>query len=306
MTKYFSFAATCNRWFRFSFSWAGLKPTTIDLGDGTVVHCWVPKTYEPNKPDLLLLHGLGVNAMWNWNEFISSFIAGFNVYVPDLLFFGDSYTVRPERTEQFQAQCIAGVLEDQGVRKTNVVGMSYGGFVGYSLSAQFPEMVEKLVLCCAGVCMEEKDMEDGMFSVKSLDEALTFLLPQTPEKVKEMFEVTFYKPVTRMPTFIMQDLIDVLWTEYLQERIGLVNAMCKDRKMSNLPKITQPTLIIWGEYDKIFPLELGHRLKRHLDENARLVVIKDCGHAMNKENPKEMYKHIEAFLGNPLLSPKSN
>jgi len=38
------------------------------------------------------------------------------------------------------------------------------------------------------------------------------------------------------------DCLQVLWTEYLQERLGLVNAMCKDRKMSNLPKITQVSL----------------------------------------------------------------
>lgn len=36
-----------------------------------------------------------------------------------------------------------------------------------------------------------------------------FLIPQTPEKMKEMFQVVFYKPVTRMPTCIMQDFIDV-------------------------------------------------------------------------------------------------
>ncbi|KAI6699551.1 hypothetical protein NL676_013875 [Syzygium grande] len=304
MAKCFSFVATWDRWFRFSFSRAGLKSTTTDLGDGTVMHCWVPKTCKPNKPNLLLLHGLGANAMWQWYVLISRFIARFNVYVPDLLFFGDSYTTRPERTEQFQAQCVAGVLEAQGVRKTNVVGASYGGFVAYSLAAQFPEMVEKLVIYGAGVCMEEKDMEDGMFQVKSMDEAVTILLPQTPEKMREMLKVVFHKPVTKMPTCFMQDFIDVMCTEYHQERTGLVNALLKDRKTSNLPKITQPTLIIWGEYDKLFPLELGHRLKRHLDDNARLVVIKDCGHAMNVEKLKEMYKHIKSFLIDPLISPK--
>ncbi|KAI6699553.1 hypothetical protein NL676_013877 [Syzygium grande] len=304
MAKCFSFAESRNRCFRFSFSRAGLKSTTTDLGDGTVMHCWVPKTYKPSKPNLLLLHGVGANAMWQWNEFIAPFIARFNVYVPDLLFFGDSYTSRPERTEQFQAQCVAGVLEAQGVRKTNVVGISYGGFVAYSLAVQFREMVEKLVLCCAGVCMEEKDMEDGMFPVKSVDEAVSFLFPQTPEKVKELLKVVFYKPVVKVPSCFMQDFIDVMCTEYLQERTELVSALHKDRKMSNLPKINQPTLIIWGEYDKVFPLELGHRLKRHLDENAQLVVIKDCGHAMNAEKPKEMYKHIKSFLVDPQLSPK--
>ncbi|KAI6699549.1 hypothetical protein NL676_013873 [Syzygium grande] len=304
MGKCFSFSATYDRWLRFSFSRAGLKSTITDLGDGTVMHCWVPKTYNPNKPNLLLLHGLGASGMWQWNMFVSRFMERFNVYVPDLLFFGDSYTTRPERTEQLQAQCVAGVLKAQGVRKTNVVGGSYGGFVAYSLAAQFPEMVEKLVLCGAGVCLEEKDMEDGMFQVKSIDEAVSIMVPQTPEKMKEMLKVLFYKPVTKIPSCFMQDFIDFLGTDYVQEWTGLIISLHKDRKMSNLPKITQPTLIIWGEYDKVFPLELGHRLKRHLDEHAQLVVIKDCGHAMNGKELKEMYKHMKSFLIDPLLSPE--
>ncbi|KAF8020142.1 hypothetical protein BT93_G0750 [Corymbia citriodora subsp. variegata] len=208
MTKCFSFVAAYDRWCRFSISRAGLKSITTDLGNGTVMHCWVPKTYKPNKPHLLLLHGLGACGMWQWSMSISRFIEGFNVYVPDLLFFGDSYTTRPERTEQFQAQCVAGVLKAQGVRKTSVVGPSYGGFVAYSLAAQFPDMVEKLVLCGAGVCMEE-DMEDGMFQVKSVDDAVTLLLPQTPEKMKEMLKVVFYKPVWNVPSCLLQDFIDV-------------------------------------------------------------------------------------------------
>ncbi|KAL3721748.1 hypothetical protein ACJRO7_034139 [Eucalyptus globulus] len=210
MAECFSFSGTYDRWLRFSYSWMGLKSTTTDLsGDGTVMHCWVPKTYKPNKPNLLLVHGLGASGMWQWNAFVSRFIERFNVYVPDLLFFGDSYTNRPERTEQFQAQCVAGVLKAEGVKKTAVVGASYGGFVAYSLAAQFPEMVEKLVLWGAGVCMEEKDMEDGMFQVKSMDEAVSIMLPQTPEKMKELIKVVFYKPVMTIPTCFMQDFIDV-------------------------------------------------------------------------------------------------
>ncbi|ERM93805.1 hypothetical protein AMTR_s01033p00010870, partial [Amborella trichopoda] len=60
-----------------------------------------------------------------------------------------------------------------------------------------------------------------------------------------------------------------------------------------------PTLIIWGEHDQIFPLDLGHRLKRHLGENAKLVVIPSAGHAVNLEKPKAFCKHLKAFLIGP-------
>jgi len=96
----------------------------------------------------------------------------------------------------------------------NIVGISYGGFVGYSLAAQFPENVEKLVLCCAGVCLEEKDMEDGLFKVPNLEEATGILIPQTPEKLKELIRFSFVKPIKGVPSFFLWDFIDVSFFLY--------------------------------------------------------------------------------------------
>lgn len=116
MAKCFSFTATRDQCFRYSFSRTGLKSTSIKLHEGaTVIHIWIPKTQKPNKPNLLLIHGFGANAMWQYNDFISPLVTKFNVYIPDLLFFGDSYTSRPERTEQFQAECLMAALESVGV-----------------------------------------------------------------------------------------------------------------------------------------------------------------------------------------------
>lgn len=210
MAKCFSFTTSRDRCYRWSFSNAGLRSMTTDLGDGTVVHCWGPKTHKPGKPTLLLIHGIGANAMWQWNDFVSPLSAKFNVYVPDLLFFGDSYTTRPERSESFQAECLMRAMEAMGVRRImNVVGLSYGGFVAYSMAAQFPEAVERVVIGCAGVCLEEKDMDEGLFKVKSVDEAIEILLAQTPEKLRELMRLSFYKPAKNVPSCFLSDFIDV-------------------------------------------------------------------------------------------------
>ena len=173
------------------------------------MHFWIPKTHKDKKPNLLLIHGLGTNAMWQWDEFISPLSSKFNIYLPDLLFFGDSYTTRPERSEAFQAQCVMRTMEALGVKKMSVVGISYGGFVGYNLAVQFPEAVEKLVLGCAGVCLEEKDMEEGMFLVKSVEDAVSILLPQTPEKLRELMKISFHKPQKSVPSCFLNDFIHV-------------------------------------------------------------------------------------------------
>lgn len=239
--------------------------------------------------------------MWQWNDFVSPLSSKFNVYVPDLLFFGESYTSRSDRSESFQAQCVMKVMETLGVGRMRVVGLSYGGFVAYSMADQFPDAVERVVIGCAGVCLEEKDMEEGLFKVKSVDEATSILLAQTPEKLRELMKLSFYKPLKNVPSCFLSDFIEVMCTENLQERKGLIYALHKDRKLSDLPKITQPTLIIWGEHDQIFPVELAHRLKRHLEHNAQLVVLKNAGHAINMEKPKELYSHIKSFLSVPAL-----
>ncbi|GJR09417.1 alpha/beta hydrolase fold-1 [Tanacetum coccineum] len=84
--------------------------------------------------------------------------------------------------------------------------------------------------------------------------------------------------------------------EHVEEKRELIIALAKDRKLSEIPKISQPTKIIWGDKDQVFPLELGYRLKRHLGDNADMVVIKGTGHAYLVEKPKEFYRHLKSFL----------
>ncbi|XP_052196991.1 uncharacterized protein LOC127804218 [Diospyros lotus] len=304
MSRCISFTVLQDRRYRKTFAGSGLRSATTDLGDGTVMHFWVPKTHKPGKPNLLLIHGVGANAMWQWYQFIPRLTGKFNVYVPDLVFFGKSYTSRPERTEGFQAECVMRGMEALEVRRMEVVGLSYGGFVAYSMAAQFPAAVERVVIVASGVCMEEKDLEKGLFKVGSVDDAIAVLLAQTPEKMRELMRFTFYKPAKIMPSCFLVDFIDVMCTENLKERKELIIALHKNRKLSDLPRINQPTLIIWGDKDQIFPLELAHRLKRHLGENAELAIIKHAGHAVNVEKWKEMYKHMKAFLVDRPLSSK--
>ncbi|XP_043804890.1 lipase 1 isoform X2 [Manihot esculenta] len=261
MAKCFSFTALQDSCYRYSFSRAGLKSFATDLGDGTVMHCWVPKTHVGSKPTLLLIHGFGANAMWQFNHFIPQLKSTFNVYVPDLLFFGDSHTTRPERTEAFQAQCVMALMDALNVTNVDLMGMSYGGFVAYSIAAQFKERVGRVVLGCAGVCLGKKDTEKGLFQL-SVDDAINILMPQNPDKVRELVRLSFHKPPPTGPNCFLNDFIEVMCTEYRQEKKELIQALHEDRELSNLPKITQPTLIIWGEYDQIFPVVMAHTLKR--------------------------------------------
>ncbi|KAK4801642.1 hypothetical protein SAY86_022129 [Trapa natans] len=287
MLKCFSLTANRDRMYRHWFANSGLRSVTTELGEGTIMHCWIPKVHRASRPSLILVHGFGANAMWQFADHVRHFTPHFNVYVPDLIFFGRSKTARSERTEAFQARCLMRLMEVHGLSTASIVGVSYGGFVAYSLADQFPDSVERLVLCCTGVCLVEKDLEEGLFAVSNLEDAISILLPQSPKKLKQLLKLSFVKPARGVPPCFLSDFIRVMYSDHVQEKKELITSLLKERKDPNLPRINHPTLVLWGEQDKIFPLELGHRLKGHIGENAQMVTVKNAGHAVNLEKPKE-------------------
>lgn len=104
-------------------------------------------------------------------------------------------------------------MEALGVMgKINMVGLSYGGFVAYSMAAKFPEAFERVVILGAGVCLDsEIDLEEGLFSAKNIKDAANVLLAQTPEGIRELLTITFFNPpnVNCAPNCVLNDFIEV-------------------------------------------------------------------------------------------------
>lgn len=302
-----SFAAARDRCFSRRFLRAGLRPLAVPVPAGagapdpaTTVHMWVPAAGPPRNP-LLLLHGFGASATWQWAPYLRPLIAaGFDPIVPDLVFFGDSCTRLPDRSDAFQAAAIKAAMDAIGVPTFGLVGVSYGGFVGYRMAAMFPEAVRRVALVCAGVCLEEKDLAEGLFPVAGVGEAAALLVPRRPEEVRRLVRLTFVRPPLIMPSCFLWDYIKVMGSDHIQEKTELLYALINGRQLSTLPKLNQPTLIIWGEQDRVFPMELAHRLKLHLEGNSRLVVVKNAGHAVNLEKPKDVCRNIIEFFKEPV------
>ncbi|CAL4922963.1 unnamed protein product [Urochloa decumbens] len=296
---FLSFSAARDRFLRSRFLSAGLRPFSVRLpspaGTTTVVHLWAPP--RPSRRPVLLLHGFGASATWQWAPYLRSLLAaGLDPIVPDLLFFGASSSTLPDRSETFQARTIKAAMDGMGVRRFAVVGVSYGGFVAYRMAAMYPEAVERVVLVSSGVCLEEQDLAAGLFPVADVGEAAELLVPRRPAEVRRLVKLTFVRPPPVMPSIFLKDYINVMASDHIQEKTELLHTLISDRKLSDLPKIRQPTLIIWGEQDQVFPMELAHRLERHLGDNSRLVVVKNAGHAANIEKSKEVCKIIVDYF----------
>ncbi|KAL6883683.1 hypothetical protein ACP4OV_011097 [Aristida adscensionis] len=286
-----------------AFRAAGLRPAAVPLPDGAVVHLWLPPPAPaPAARPVLLLHGFGARATWQWAPFLRPLLAaGLAPYVPDLVFFGASASPAADRSPAYQAACVAAALAalPAAPQRYSVVGVSYGGFVAYHLAHAFPAAVDRLVLIAAGVCLEEADLAAGLFAVEDVSEAASLLLPQRPEDLRRLVGLTFCRPPRFMPSCFIRDYIRVMCTEHVKEKTELLYALINGRKLSELPKVNQQTLIIWGEQDRVFPLELGLRLKRHLGDTSELVIVKNAGHAINREKPMELCRLIKNYIVDP-------
>ncbi|PNT67296.1 hypothetical protein BRADI_3g23380v3 [Brachypodium distachyon] len=228
-----------------SFRAAGLRQAAVPLPDGTVLHFLLPSP-DPALHPVLLLHGFGANATWQWAPFLRPLLAaGLAPFVPDLVFFGDSASPSSHRSPVYQAASVAAAMASLpgAPQRHAVVGVSYGGFVAYHLAHAFPAVVERLVLVAAGVCLEKADLAAGLFAVEDITEAASLLLPQRPEDLRRLVALTFCRPPKFMPSCFIRDYIRVMCTENVKEKTELLYALISSRKLSDLPKINQALLL---------------------------------------------------------------
>jgi pimeloyl-ACP methyl ester carboxylesterase len=86
------------------------------------------------------------------------------------------------------------------------------------MAAMYPDAVERVVLVCAGVCLEEKDLAGGLFPVAGVGEAADLLVPRRPEEVRRLVRLTFVRPPCIMPSCFLWDYIKVRPLRFLSLR----------------------------------------------------------------------------------------
>lgn len=185
---------------------AGVKPQKVEIvnetGSSTVINFWIPVTRNSSKPSVVLIHGFFADGILTWLFQVLSLSSKCNVYVPDLLFFGDSVTDNPDRSTNFQAECIAEGLKKLAVERCTVVGLSYGGMVGFKLAKMYSGLVETFV--ASGTVMELTE-SISRTSLHNLGFSgwTDCLLPETVEGLKSLLEICSHSKIfTRFPDFV--------------------------------------------------------------------------------------------------------
>ncbi|KAL3700499.1 hypothetical protein R1sor_018521 [Riccia sorocarpa] len=282
-----------------SFTKAGLEPKQVLIDNGqTTIHCWVPSkaAADPSKPPLLLIHGFQFDGIVGWENQVPEFSKHFSLYVPDLIFFGDSYSKSSERSEIFQAECLKKMLDELKIDRIHVMGTSYGGMVAYRMAHLFPERIDLLVCCSSGVLMTPTT-NDRLLKEINCEKINTILIPTTLEEVRMGMSVATVLDLSRFPLFLIKPLFERYYSRNMRERTELLEGMIiSSEGAPPVPKISQKTLILWGKKDRIFGTYLAEELKEHIGDNAKLVYFENAGHIPQIEKKKEFNAEAIKFL----------
>jgi pimeloyl-ACP methyl ester carboxylesterase len=252
---------------------------------------------------LLLIHGLGSNAK-GWKMNMAALSERHRVIAVDLPGYGHSSKDYYPYSLSFYAEVLTEFLTELGIEEATFVGHSMGGQIAIIAALDHPERVDKLVLIApAGIEEFEEGEKDWFRSVAVPELTKDATVRQIDINLKRNFYV--YPPEAE---FMVTDRIQVRGASdfemYAYAVAQNIKAMVNEPTTDRLKDITQPTLVIFGEYDALIPnvflhggstREVGETAEAEIP-NAQLVMVDNAGHFVQFEKPEEVNRAMLRFL----------
>jgi pimeloyl-ACP methyl ester carboxylesterase len=237
-------------------------------------------------PPLVLVHGLGSNALQDWGRLVAPLARRYHVYAPDLPGFGRSE--RPADADYsipMQVEALRAFLGAVGVSRARVAGISMGGWIVARLAGEHPELVERLVVVAPA----------GMRPDDGAPIPAEALLPQDEAGVRRLIATIRHKPPAS-PSFLVRDILaERLREEWIVRRALESMRPGKDWLNGTLGRAQMPVLIVWGKQDALIPVAYAAPLQAEF-EHATLTVLDGCGHVPMADCPQQFDAVLTAFL----------
>lgn len=231
---------------------------------------------------LVLIHGLGAKAE-DWAPMLPELARrGLHVYALDLLGYGRSAKPRDATFSVAEEErVVADFLHALGIEHADVGGWSMGGWVAMRLALDRPELVQRLVLY---------DSAGVYFAISSPE---TLFAPRNAEQFRALAK----RLTTReLPGFLVEDgLRRYQRNGWVIRRSVASMTSGSDLLDFRLAGMRRPTLIIWGQQDRLIPPVVGEVLHRDIAGSV-LATVPGCGHLLPAECSKQAVALTVDFL----------
>ena len=250
---------------------------------------------------VLLLHGIG-RSLEDWAEVESAFATTHTVYALDLAGFGESAPVTARTTLPRLAKAAIAFLDAVGVAgPVTLIGNSLGGAVALQIAAIAPDRVSALVLADPAGFGKQVTIALRVLGVPIIGRRLAVPSRRTAVLetraifrdralvTEERVELAFRLASRPGGTTVLRDTANSLGT------IFGVKAGWRRRLIAQLAPLRIPTLVVWGDHDRILP---AHQLEeaRRVFPHAEWHLFEQTGHMPQIEKPQEFADLTLAFV----------
>jgi pimeloyl-ACP methyl ester carboxylesterase len=252
-------------------------------------------------PALVLLHGYTQTSRM-WRPFIPQLAAKFTVIAPDLPGIGDSAIPASGLDMKNSAIRIHALVKALGIAQARVVGHDIGLMVAYAYAAQFPTETDKLVLVDAflpGVAGWEDVYNNPAIWHFRFNGPTPEALVKGRERIYfDHFWNDFAADKARSISEVDRAAYTAAYARPGRMRAGWAyfvsfQQAAKDFALLAQHKLPMPVMALGGE--KANGRVLGDQAKLVAD-SPTIVVLKDCGHWVMEEQPKEATEALLKFL----------
>lgn len=242
---------------------------------------------EESKTPLLIIHGLGMSSGF-WINNVDILAGKRRVIAIDLPGFGHSDKNKKNYSVKNYAVFINKFLAQQKISKVMLLGHSIGGAVSILYTIQYPEQVEKLILVDSeGVKNVKNDSFLKVVKIPIIGDIL-FIMRDRDMIRKSLQTDIFYNPhfVTELFVQEVNHGSRDAFLSLLRNSIDLTD---------ELNKIQCQTLLIWGENDKLYPVDNAHVFNEKI-KNTYLIVFSESGTCSNIEKFDAFNEAVIKFM----------
>jgi pimeloyl-ACP methyl ester carboxylesterase len=239
-------------------------------------------------PTLLVLHDCEV--MTEWQPYHAALAARFTVLAPCHPGFGASE--RPESIDSIDdlAYLYLDLVADFGPQRVDVLGLGMGGWIAAEMAVRCSHSLRRLVLADAvGIKVSGRT---------EVDIVETFILTRDQLLEASWHDAALGAECMKLPGapgLADEELLTLIRNREAAARLTWKPFMHNPALRRWLHRIRVPTLVLWGESDRIVRPDYGRAFQQAIPA-AQFQLIPAAGHYPYLERPDDFVASVTAFL----------
>ena len=281
-----------------------LAGTDLREGNAEVGEVTLHYVEAGDGPLVVLLHGFP-EFWFGWRLQIAPLVAaGFRVVAPDLR--GYNLSSKPTGLDAYTADRLAadirGLIRERGAESALVVGHDWGGTVAWTLAMNHPEVVDRLAILNAA---HPRRLAQGLKSPHQLTRSWYFFFfqpPGLPERSVRAMNWRFFKQFLRdaRPAYTANEIERYVeaWSQpgAATAMLNYYRTAVRKQSKAQPPKISAPTLVIWGQRDRYLGPNLAEPDRNDVPNLDRVERLANASHWVHHDEAERVTQLLIDFF----------